>query len=281
MRLRDDTAGEERIGRRDLADWTSRAGHGLAHVAGRLATYVSAHTVLVITAIVGGVLVVSLTAGATEIYEAVEDGNGVAGLDRPLLSVMISWRNATANAMITGFTYLGGSIGMTIITVVILTIMTVVWRSRSPFVLMAIAVAGSLAMTTVGKALVGRVRPPRSDAIPPFETSPSFPSGHTLNSTVIAGMVAYLLLRRLTTQLARILTVVLAVMWAVAMGLSRVYLGHHWLTDVMCGWVLGLAWLTLVITAHRMYLTARRSRQERAALQTGTAAARANAPEER
>lgn len=264
MPLHDDTPGEERIGRRDLTEWSTAAGHGLARLAGRLATYVSAHSVLVITAVVGAVLVVALTAAATEIYEAVEDGNGVAGLDRPVLSVMIGGRNATTNAVITGFTHLGGSIGMTIITVIIVTTMTVLWRSRTPIVLMVIAVAGSLAMTTVGKALVGRVRPPRSDAIPPFESSPSFPSGHTLNSTVIAGMVAYLLLRRLTTQLARVLTVVLAAGWAVAMGLSRVYLGHHWLTDVMCGWVLGLAWLAAVITAHRMFLTARRSRRERA-----------------
>ena len=273
MRLQDDTPGEERIGRRDLTQWTSRAGDGLAHLAGRLASYVSAHTVLVITAIVGVVLVVGLTAAATEIYEAVEDGDGIAGLDRPVLALMIGGRNVTTNAVITGFTQLGGSIGMTIITVVIVTIMTVVWRSRTPIVLMVIAVAGSLAMTTVGKALVGRVRPPRSEAIPPFETSPSFPSGHTLNSTVIAGMVAYLLLRRLTTQLARILTVVVAAGWAIAMGLSRVYLGHHWLTDVMCGWVLGLAWLTVVITAHRMFLTARKTRRERAALAAGTASA--------
>ena len=98
--------------------------------------------------------------------------------------------------------------------------------------------------------------------MPPFETSPSFPSGHALNSTVIAGLVAYLLLRRLNSSVARVVTVVLAAAWALAMGLSRVFLGHHWLTDVMVGWTLGLAWLALVITAHRLYLTVRRRRED-------------------
>jgi len=121
-----------------------------------------------------------------------------------------------------------------------------------------LGVAGSLTMTTVGKSLVGRVRPPQVDAVPPFEHSPSFPSGHTLNSTVIAGIVVYLLLRRLESHLARATTIVLATAWVVAMGLSRVFLGHHWLTDVAVGWTLGLAWVGVLVLAHRLFLSARR-----------------------
>jgi undecaprenyl-diphosphatase len=44
------------------------------------------------------------------------------------------------------------------------------------------------------------------------------------------------------------------------MGLTRVYLGHHWLTDVLVAWLLALAWLAVVITAHRLYLTTRHVR---------------------
>ena len=243
MRLRDDTAGEERIGRRDLAQWPSRVGSALAEVSAALGRRLSPRAVLWITVAIGGVLVVGLTAAGAEVYEAVEEGNGVAGLDRPVLDTAIGWRSPSADTAITWFTNLGGLVGMSIITALITTSMVVAWRSRSPLVLMIIAAAGALAMTAVGKAVVGRVRPPTADAVPPFESSPSFPSGHTLNSTVIAGLVAYLLLRRLTSTLVRVLTVIAAAGWAITMGLSRVYLGHHWLTDVMVGWLLGLAWL--------------------------------------
>jgi len=148
---------------------------------------------------------------------------------------------------------------MAVLATVVTVVLALLWRSRTPLVLMVIAVAGSLSMTTVGKAVVGRARPPLADAVPPFESSPSFPSGHSLNSVVIAGLVAYLLVRRQQRKRTRALTVAVAGLFAVAMGLSRVFLGHHWLTDVLVAWTLGLAWLAVVITAHRLFLTVRRA----------------------
>lgn len=115
-------------------------------------------------------------------------------------------------------------------------------------------------MTIAGKQLVGRTRPLLADAVPPYEYSASFPSGHSLNSVVIAGVVVYLVILRLKSRRGRIWTAALAAAFAVTMGLSRVYLGHHWLTDVLAAWALGLAWLVLVITAHRLYLTTRKRR---------------------
>ena len=55
------------------------------------------------------------------------------------------------------------------------------------------------------------------------------------------------------------LTLAVAGLFALAMGLSRVFLGHHWLTDVLVAWTLGLAWLAVVVTAHRLFLTVRRA----------------------
>ena len=140
---------------------------------------------------------------------------------------------------------------------IIATCLTVamVWRFRSatPLILMVVAVAGSLTFTRVGKAIVQRARPPLGDAVPPYEYAFSFPSGHTLNSTVIAGMAAYLVASRMTSRTVRVICVVAATTWAIAMGLSRVFLGHHWLTDVIFAWLLGLAWLAFLITA-RVYL---------------------------
>lgn len=262
MRLPEDPRRDESIGGLDLTHWPTALGRWLVRITSSLARLASANTVLVVSALVGAVLVTALTAASGEVYEAVEDGDGIAAFDRPALHASITLRTATNVKVATAFTHLGGPVGMTIIASLVIIAMTIAWRSKTPLILMVIGVAGSLTMTSVGKLLVGRVRPPQIDAVPPYETSPSFPSGHTLNSTVIAGLVAYLVLRRLHSVWARALTVVLAVGWAVSMGLSRVFLGHHWLTDVAVGWTLGLAWVGLVITAHRLFLTVRRSQRK-------------------
>jgi undecaprenyl-diphosphatase len=133
--------------------------------------------------------------------------------------------------------------------------------------MMGIAAGGSLIFTSVGKAIVGRARPPLSSAVPPYEYAPSFPSGHTLNSTVIALMLAYLAWWLSKSLWVRVLGPAAALAWALAMGLSRVYLGHHWITDVVFGWIFGLAWLALLITVHRILL--RLDRRDRRIVRQG------------
>lgn len=254
---------EEHIGGRDLTRWTTPVGQWLVKQAVALARLTSTNSVLVLSATVGAVLITGMLLASAEVYESVEDANGVAAFDRPALDAAVELRTPANAEVVTIFTHLGGFFWMAIITAAITVTLAVIWRSKTPVVLMTIAVTGSLLMTRIGKEWVGRIRPPLTDAVPPFESSPSFPSGHTLNSTVIAGVLAYLVMRRLHSNGGRVLAVVVAITWAVAMGLSRVFLGHHWLTDVAIGWTLGIAWVAAVVTAHRLYLTVRRRDRHR------------------
>ncbi len=143
----------------------------------------------------------------------------------------------------TAYTNIGGTVGMPIIAVGIMIFLATKRRSWTPVILMLAAGLGSLIITLLGKPIFGRTRPDIADAIPPYEHSASFPSGHSLNSLVIAGIVAYLIILRLKTAKARVITVLVAIVFAFTMGLSRVYLGHHWLTDVLAAWAIGIAWL--------------------------------------
>ena len=265
MRRRDHTPDGERIGQRDLAQWRSEPGRWLVRLAFALARWTADRWVLVATAVFGGVLAVMLTVASAGVYDAVTENDGVAGLDQPVLDQAVHWRTPGLDTAVTAFTDVGGTIGMPVLVVVLVGLMVWRWRSRTPLVLVVIAAAGSLAMTTTGKDLIGRARPPLHLAVPPYEHSPSFPSGHTLNSTVLIGVLVYVALLHLESKRARTAVIVAGSVFIVAMGLSRVFLGHHWLTDVMVGWTLGLAWLSVVVTAHRLFLTVRRARREEAA----------------
>ena len=71
-------------------------------------------------------------------------------------------------------------------------------------------------------------------------------------------LIGYLVAVRTESRRRAVVVPVVAAVLAVAMGLSRVYLGHHWLTDVLIGWTLGTAWLVVIVTGHRLALTVRR-----------------------
>lgn len=250
---------ERMIGARDLTAWRSPVGRRLSAFFGALAERVrNADLAALLLLGLAAAVAVGATWLAGEIYAAVLTDTGVALVDQPVLDWMIGVRTPALNAVIATFSASGGTLWMVPITATVVGAMCLRWRRWTPLVLMVIAVAGSLAMTVVGKRLVGRIRPPLELSIPPPETSPSFPSGHSLNSVVIAGIVVYLLLAHLASRLARVATVIVGAVYACAMGMSRVYLGHHWLTDVLAAWCLGLAWLAVVITCHRLWLTQHR-----------------------
>lgn len=260
---------EDHLGDRDLARWPSALGRALlratAWLVGRLRVLLRDRLpdgmpwlVLGLIAGVGGALVVGATAASAEVYESVAEHDGVSALDRPVLDWMVERRTPGLDAWVTHYTDLGSTTWMTPLVVAAALLLSWWWRRWTPALLLAIGAAGSVLMTVAGKDLVGRVRPPRSLAVPPFETSPAFPSGHTLNAWVLLLLVAYLVAVRATSRTLTYAAPAIALVLALAMGLSRVYLGHHWLTDVLVGWTLGTAWLAVLVTGHRLALTVRR-----------------------
>ncbi|MEW1952574.1 phosphatase PAP2 family protein [Terrabacter sp. NPDC080008] len=259
---------DDTIGARDLTHWHTRFGQWLVALfarvadssrpaARKVASWSSAHVAFLVFAAIALGVMVGLVEGVETVYEAVVGRDGITVVDHPALDTAISLRSPGLDSAVTAFTDVGGPVGMPILALVTVAIIT--WRRRrwTPLVLTLIAAAGSLTMTIVGKNFVDRARPPASLAVPPLESSPSFPSGHTLNATVLTTIIVYLVLIETTAAWQRTLAVTLGTLFVLAMGLSRVFLGHHWLTDVIAGWLIGLAWALAVITAHRLWLTLR------------------------
>lgn len=97
------------------------------------------------------------------------------------------------------------------------------------------------------KLVVGRVRPALEYARIALPETYSFPSGHALSAATFFGAVGFIALigeERLRRSTA---VVVICTLMALSVGMSRVYLGVHFLGDVVGGWLLGAAWVTLMI----------------------------------
>ncbi len=145
---------------------------------------------------------------------------------------------------------LSGAGGWRAITV--LTVVAVVLLARERawadvwFVLMA--VVGSQVVVTLLKAWIDRPRPEAGPAVP-LPASAAFPSGHATTGIAVFGALAIVASERLPAGRARSLFWAGAVLVGLGTGLSRLVLNVHFVSDVLAGWCLGLAWLAACLLA--------------------------------
>jgi membrane-associated phospholipid phosphatase len=204
----------------------------------------------------GGLTVAATTAAAITVYDSVTGRFGVQRLDGPALKLGKRLRSPAMNSAASAIAYGFGPVGMPLLTLAAGASLSLRVRKGTPLVFVAAAGGGSLVMTLLGKRIVHRNRPPRRDAAPPYEHSPSFPSGHTINAASVGAVVAFLLvLQQQHSRSSELAVTVGAGATIATVGASRVLLGAHWLTDVIMGWTTGLGWAAAVITTHRLHLT--------------------------
>ncbi|MEV0080870.1 phosphatase PAP2 family protein [Nocardia neocaledoniensis] len=190
-------------------------------------------------------LAVALTLVGVLTWQVNNDA-GIIRIDPRVLDWMIAHRGEPLTSIARFVTDLGDTLSMTILAT-----LTVAWfaarRDWATVALVALTSAGAGVLVVVIKRLVGRHRPPEVSRLV-AEPSLSYPSGHTLGTTVVVGIVALTVIPGLRRRWLRVAATVFAVLFPIAVGLSRIYLGVHWSTDVLAGWIFGLAWLTLCVT---------------------------------
>jgi undecaprenyl-diphosphatase len=109
------------------------------------------------------------------------------------------------------------------------------------------AVAGGAVLNQLLKELFARPRPSFADPLL-SETSYSFPSGHAMLSLITYGVLAYFAVLALQTWRARTAVVFGAALLVILIGVSRMYLGVHYFSDVVAGFAVGGLWLSTLIT---------------------------------
>ncbi|WP_406840194.1 phosphatase PAP2 family protein [Streptomyces sp. AHU1] len=200
-----------------------------------------ANTGAVAAAVAAGSLV------AFVLLALVVTGHGGAPLS--VDSALASWSSAhrpdEALALARGVTYTGtGAVPYALVVVAGLLLgRTARQRVRAVTVCVCVlAVAQTVRFAVM--SLIARPRPPVEDWAT-RASGWSFPSGHTTTSAVAAGVLVLAVLAR-APQSRRALVLLIGG-WAVLVGLSRVYLGVHWFSDVVGGWLFAVCWLSLLL----------------------------------
>ena len=174
---------------------------------------------------------------------AVEVADLLVHVDNSVLDALVARRTAGW----TNFMALMSHTGASVLTypLVALAGVVVAWRTgrwRPGVFALAVVVLGVLSRLLLS-VLVRDARPDR-DLWLTHVGGFSFPSGHAAASALLAGALIWLAGRAGLPRPARIVFAIVALTWAFLVGLSRLYLGVHWVTDVVGSWLLAAAWLS-------------------------------------
>ena len=161
-----------------------------------------------------------------------------------------------------------GGISVLALFATIAVVFLIIQRKRLSAVLLVVGLAGGVALSEGLKAIFGRERPP--SAFQAVETiNASFPSGHALLSTVFYLSLGVMLTRAFPKRGGKAFVLGAAMLIALLIGTTRMYLGAHWASDVFAGWCAGAAWaMALWLVA---YAVERRQIAHHAALQDDVA----------
>ncbi len=198
----------------------------------------------------GSLVLIALTGwGFGMVVQDVLAGESFNPLDRPLLSFFIRHREP----WLTTVAYLVTSFGSSAVLVPLLVGVALLWRWRGktwrPAVVLAGGYGGAVILYWLVKVVVRRPRP-SVDLLRHFSGF-SFPSGHATQAIVAWGLLAALASGAAASWPKKVAAWAGAFLLTFMVGVSRVYLGAHWPTDVIGGWVLGALWLSALLTLAR------------------------------
>lgn len=147
-------------------------------------------------------------------------------------------------------TALGGFTILALVVGIVVGFLCLQTRYRTALFVTISAVSGEI----LNFALKHTFNRPRPTVIPHLQIlSPSFPSGHAMESAIVYLTLGAVLMRVVERRATKIYAFGIAVLLTVLVGLSRVYLGVHYPTDVIAGWIVGFMWASIWWLVARLF----------------------------
>ena len=176
----------------------------------------------------------------SEIAENIVNAEPMVRVDHWFTQLVFGARTSGMSQFFYGVTWFGSAYA-TVGAVVLGTAILLWQRKRRNVFILWLLVGGVAAFVQVGKRTFVRQRPLQVAYYP--ETGYSFPSGHSATAMTLYGLLGYWFVRSKHGRQNRVLIGVAAVGLILVVGFSRIYLGVHFLSDVLGGYLLGICWL--------------------------------------
>jgi len=169
--------------------------------------------------------------------------------DLTIINWTQGWENDTLTSIMKVITYLGSSKGTIILLLLVALVLFVFLGHRKELILLILSVGGVAILNEGLKMLYRRDRPDLHRIIE--ETGFSFPSGHSMASFTLYTMITYLLWRHIRSRRGRTVLIILASFMILMIGMSRVYLGVHFPSDLIGGYLISSCWVAFCIMLFR------------------------------
>lgn len=184
----------------------------------------------------------------------------VLHIDQRAFALASSLRSPSATAFFTAFTLAGTPVGLGVIALAAALWLGRHHRGRALYVVSTSA-AGAV-LNVVLKTMFARARPNLETALRSAKGY-SFPSGHAMGSMIVLGALVYVVARSSVPWRLRSAIIAFLGTTILAIGMSRVYLGVHWISDIGAGFAAGLVWLIFATVTFEMIRRVRQIRQRR------------------
>ncbi|QHW32997.1 phosphatase PAP2 family protein [Paenibacillus rhizovicinus] len=182
--------------------------------------------------------------------------NRLAHFDASIIDAVQGWENDTLTAIAKVLAKVGSSAVIIPALLVLAVVLYIVLKHRKELVLLIGGMLGSTLLNDALKPIYRRARPDIHRIVE--EQGYSYPSGQSMAAFTFYFLVTYLLWRHLPNRGWRIALLAFSFMMIVSIGLSRVYLGVHYPSDVLAGYWVSACWVTLCIRLFRQWAPLRR-----------------------
>lgn len=192
--------------------------------------------------------IISLLLGAiifTFAYIGMNQHTGLGTFNKPTLSWIVDHRQSQITEIVKYITIIAEPIILISIASVIAIIWAIFNREIWRPILLVATVGLAMASSLILKILISNDRPAHNLMIKPFETGYSFPSTHTICIMAFVSIIGYLICSRNSSGWRTFRWIVLAKISIITIAISRLYLGYHWVTDVVAS--VGLGFIVLAI----------------------------------